>query len=98
MNQENKELIRQLKLLSENIDVLAKVTAITINKETFFKGKETKEEQIEALDELKLPDKIVAIVVGSTPESVQSLRSLRKAKAKKKPDIEQTIQKGETKQ
>jgi hypothetical protein len=32
---------------------------------------------------LKIPDNIIALIIGSTTESVQALRSQRKAKAEK---------------
>jgi len=85
MSEENKELIKQLKVLNENIDPLTKVTAISVGKETIFKGKERKEERLEVLDDLKLPDEITALLIGSTPESVRTLRSQQKKKAKSKP-------------
>ena len=80
---EEKKLEKLLEDLNSNIEILSKVTALTFRKDSIFKGKETKQEQIEALEELKLPDDIIALVVGSTTESVRALRSMRKAKAKK---------------
>ena len=95
MDQENKDLIKQIRLLNENIEVLTKVTALTLRKETLFKGTETKEEQIEKLEELQLPDRVIAIVIGSTPESVQSLRYQRKTKLKKKSNSDTSKEKVE---
>lgn len=83
MSKENRDLINQLKTLNENIDLLTKVTAISVGKETIFKGKKELGDKIEALNGLNLPDKIIALLVGSTPDSVKSLRSKKKAKAKK---------------
>jgi hypothetical protein len=83
LSQENKNLEKLLKDLNTNIITLSKITALTFRKDILFKGKETKNEQIEALEELKLPDDIIALIIDSTVESVRALRSMRKAKAKK---------------
>ena len=82
MNEE-KKLTELLEDLNTNIEILSKITALTFRKDSLFKGKETKEEQVEVLDDLKLPDNVIALIIGSTPDSVKSLRSLRKAKARK---------------
>ena len=83
LSDQNKELIRVLKDLNENMDFLTKVVALSIRKESLFSGEETKQQQIEALEPLNLPDRIVAIITGSTPDSVKSLRSQMKKKLKK---------------
>ena len=83
LSKENIDLINQLKALNENIDLLTKVTAISVGKETIFKGKENLWDKIEALEGLDLPDKITALLIGSTPGSVKSLRSQKKSKLKK---------------
>jgi hypothetical protein len=83
LSKENRSLINQLKALNENISLLTKVTAISVGKETIFKGKERKEEKLAVLDDLNLPDEITALLIGSTPESVRALRSRRKAKTAK---------------
>ncbi len=83
MGQDNKKLEKLLENLNSNIEILSKVTALTFRKDTLFEGKETKQEQLEVLEDLKLPDNVIALIIGSTPESIQALRSQRKAKAKK---------------
>jgi PDZ domain-containing secreted protein len=83
LSKENRDLINQLKTLNENIDLLTKVTAISVGKETIFKGKKELGDKIEALNGLNLPDKIIALLVGSTPDSVKSLRSKKKARTRK---------------
>ncbi len=83
MSEEYKELIKLLKDLNENIEILIKITALTLRKDSIFKDKATKQDQIEALDDLNLSDKLIALVIGSTPGSVQNARSLRKAKISK---------------
>jgi PDZ domain-containing secreted protein len=79
----DKELVSQLKTLNENIELLTKVIVISIGKENIFKGKQELGDKIDALEEFDLPDKIIAWIIGSTPESVRSLRSQKKAKLKK---------------
>lgn len=83
MSKENRDLINQLKALNENIDLLTKVTAISVGKEGIFKGKKEMGDKVDALDGFDLSDKIIAMLVGSTPDSVKSARSKKKkAKAK----------------
>ncbi len=83
MSPEDKKLEKLLGDLNNNIELLSRITALTFRKETLFKGTETKQQQIEVLEELKLPDDFIALIIGSTVESVRSLRSMRKAKSKK---------------
>jgi hypothetical protein len=78
LSKESKDLINQLKALNENIDLLIKVTAINVGKETIFKGMKELGDKIDSLDVFDLPDKIIAMLVGSTPDSVKSLRSKMK--------------------
>jgi hypothetical protein len=88
LSQDNRELVKVLQSLNSNIEILTKVVALSIRKDSLFDGKETKQEQVEKLEPLQLPDRIVALVIGSTPDSVKSLRSQRKAKLKKPPQSE----------
>lgn len=93
LSKETRELLKQIKALSENIDILTKVTAVNIGKEEIFRGKEKKEEKIEILGKMGLPRSIIAIITGSTPESVSAIKSMKKPKpAKPKPtqDIKPT--------
>ena len=87
---EEKKLAKLLENLNANIEILSKVTALTFRKDSLFKGKETKQEQIEVLEEMKLPDDIIALIIGSTTDSVQAQRSQRKAKVKKAQESETT--------
>jgi hypothetical protein len=84
MSKETKELTNQIKALNKNVDLLMKVTAISVGKETIFKGMEELGDKVHALDVYGLPDKIIAMLVGSTPDSVKTARSQKK-KGKKKP-------------
>jgi hypothetical protein len=79
---DTKKLISQLKELNENIDILTKVTAISIAKEEIFNGKTEKIDKIKALEGYDLPDRIIALVIGSTPDSVKTLRSKKKGVVK----------------
>jgi hypothetical protein len=83
LTQDNKELIKAIDKLNENIDFLTKVTALSLRKESLFSKADTKQQQVEALEPLDLPDRIIAVIVGSTTDSVKSLRSQLKGKAKK---------------
>ena len=83
LSKDNKELIKQLKTLNKNIDLLTKVTAISVGKDAIFEGMEEKEDKVEALKGLDLPDRIIALLIGSTPDSVKSLRSAKKTRLKK---------------
>jgi hypothetical protein len=82
LSKEIQELSKQIKTLNKNIDILIKVTAVNIGKDEIFKGKEKKEEKIEILDKMGLPRNIIAIITGSTPDSISAIRSKRKLKQK----------------
>jgi hypothetical protein len=88
VSQDNKKIEKLLEELNANVEVLSKVTALTLRKDSLFKGKDTKQEQIEVLEALKLPDNVIALVIGSTVESIQASRSQRKAKVKNTQKIE----------
>ena len=83
MSKESKDLINQLKTLNENIELLTKVTAISVGKETIFRGMKELGDKIDSLAVFDLPDKTIAMLVGSTPDSVKTLRSkMKKAQTK----------------
>jgi hypothetical protein len=88
LSKDSKDLISQLKALNENIDLLIKVTAISVGKETIFKGMKELGDKIDSLDVFDLPDKIIAMLVGSTPDSVRTLRSKMKKRARAPREIE----------
>jgi len=96
LSKDSRDLASQLKTLNDSIDLLTKVTAISVGKETIFKGKKEMGDKVDALDGFDLPDRIIAMLVGSTEGSVPSLRSQKKAK--KKRIVRTTIAKGEVKQ
>lgn len=75
-------LIKKLDELSEKIDALIQVVAITSQKETILKGK-TKTGQIKFLSDLGLPRTVVAWIVGTTPDTVSVRLSEIKSKKKK---------------
>ena len=90
MDTDTRALVAQIRNLSENIEILTKVTAISMTKDQLFKDKEENSEKIKALEIYDLPDKIIALIIGSTPNSVRSLRSQAKdsnvnKKEKKQP-------------
>jgi len=63
-----------LKLIDTN--VFSKMNMI--GKEGIFKGKKEIGDKVDALDGFDLSDKIVAMLVGSTPDSVKTARSKKK--------------------
>jgi len=82
LSKENRNLVNQIKALNQNIDLLIKVTAISVGKEAIFRGKTEAGDKIKALDGYHLPNKIIAMLIGSTEGSVVSLRSQKKAKTR----------------
>jgi hypothetical protein len=80
-----RELAKKLESINSSIDLLTKLTALNIAKEEYFKNRERKDEKIEALSTLGIPDKIIAVIIGSSVESVQALRSKMKQKKNLKP-------------
>ena len=83
MSIDSKKFEKLITDLNTNIEILTKVTALSFGKEALLEEKATKQEQVEVLEDLTIPDNIIALIIGSTIESVQALRSQRKAKAKK---------------
>lgn len=76
-----KKLIERFDELSAKIDALIQVVAITSRKEIIAKGK-TKTDQIVTLSDLGLSRKLIALIVGSTPEAVSARLSQLRAKKK----------------
>jgi len=92
MSRETRELIRQLRALNQNIDMLTIVTAINIGKEDLFKGKKTKEEKIEILDKMGLSNEIIALMTGSTSHSVSQFKSMKKPKPTRPKTATQNVE------
>jgi hypothetical protein len=88
------KLTKLLENLNSNIMTLTKITALTLRNATLFKGTETTPEQIEILEKMELPDDVIALVIGSTVNSVQAQRSQKKAKEKKSPKAEPATSEG----
>jgi hypothetical protein len=80
---ELKELVSQVRILNSNLELLQKIIAISVGKDEFFQGKDDLGEKVACLEEFDLSDKIIAALVGSTPGSVKSTRSQKKAKLNK---------------
>lgn len=75
-------LIEKLDDVSRKIDALTQVVAITSREGVINEGK-TKTDQIVRLSDLGLSRKIIALIVGSTPESVRVRLSQLKAEREK---------------
>jgi hypothetical protein len=86
MSKDQKELLKRLDTLNNNIEVLGKIIAVNVGKEVFFKEKKQKEQQIAFLSELGLPRNIIASMVVTTPLTVSVTKSQKKPKKKTLPD------------
>jgi len=98
MSKEQKDLLKKLDDLNSNIEILAKVIAVNVGKETFFKEKKQKDQQIQFLLELGLPRNIIASIVVTTPLSVSVTKSQKKPKQnagseKPQPTKENSVEK-----
>jgi hypothetical protein len=98
MSKKPKDLTNQLKDLNKNVDLLIKVMAISVGKETIFEGMEELGDKVHALDVYDLPDKIIAMFVGSTPDSVKTARSQKKKSKGKKKSVQPESQQAQTTQ
>lgn len=78
-----KEIIERLDELSAKIDTLVQIIAISPKIETILKDK-TKTQQIEILSDLEFPKNAIALIVGTTPETVGVRISEMKKKKRKK--------------
>jgi len=83
MTKELDKLLKKLEILGEKLDILTKVTAISIQKEKFFKDR-TQKEQIEFLANIGLDRNIIALIVGTTPLTVSVTLSKMKKKQKRR--------------
>lgn len=90
-SKDSEKLLKRLDVLAEKVDTLTLVTAISIQKEKFFKGKKQKE-LIEFLDKLGLPRNIIALIVGTTPSTVSVTLSKMKPKKRKKKTMKESKQ------
>lgn len=86
MIKEQKELLKRLDALNSNIELLAKVIAVNVGKEVFFKEKKQKEQQIAFLAELGLPRNIIASMVATTLGTVSVTKSQQRPRKKTEPD------------
>jgi hypothetical protein len=90
MSKDQKELLKRLDTLNNNIEILSKVIAVSVGKEAFFKEKKQKEQQIEFLSELGLPRNIIASIVVTTPLTVSVTKSQKRPKQSTGSDKPQT--------
>lgn len=86
MSKDQKELLKRLDALNNNIELLAKVIAVNVGKEVLFKEKKQKEQQIAFLAELGLPRDIIASMVATTLGTVSVTKSQQKPKKKSDTD------------
>lgn len=69
------------KEILEKLDVLTKLVAVSANAQTLLAGKSQKD-QIKVLADLGLSRNIIALIVGTTPETVSVRMSEMKSKQK----------------
>jgi len=82
---QSKDTLKKLDVLAEKIDVLTKLTAIGMQRETIFKGKKQKE-QIKILAKMRIPRNLIALMVGTTPQTVSvTLSRMKSKKGKTRP-------------
>ncbi len=98
MSNDQKELLKRLDILNENIQILGKIIAVNIGKEELFKEKKQKDQQIAFLSELGLPRNIIASIVVTTPPTVSVIVSQKKPKQKTAPEKAKIDTKTETKE
>lgn len=83
MSGKEKELLGKLDVLAEKIDILTIVTANLANQHQKALEGKTQTEQIQILSKRKLPKEAIALIVGTTLETVSVRLSEMKSKKKK---------------
>lgn len=83
MSGKETELLKKLDVLAEKIDTLAIVTANLANQHQKALEGKTQTEQIQILSKRKLPKEAIALIVGTTLETVSVRLSEMKSKKKK---------------
>lgn len=84
---EDTKILKKLDSIAKKIDILTKVTAINVQREKFIEGKKQKE-QIKALHKAGFSPSLIALILGTTSNTVSvtlsDIRKKKKAKTKKK--------------
>lgn len=83
MGDKETELLRKLDVLTQKVDILAIVTANLANQHQKALEGKTQTEQIQFLSKRKLPKEAIALLVGTTLETVSVRLSEMKSKQKK---------------
>lgn len=84
MGGKERELLRKLDVLAEKVDILSIVTANLANQHQKALEGKTQTEQIQILSKRKLPKEAIALIVGTTLETVSVRLSEMKSKKKEK--------------
>jgi DNA invertase Pin-like site-specific DNA recombinase len=83
-------LIEKLSELSRKIDLLIQVVAVTSRKENI--EEKSKKQQIKILSDMGLSRNLIALIVGTTPETVSVRLSEGKAKKTVEPkEVEEKL-------
>ncbi len=83
MSTDKTELPKKLDALIEKVDILAIVTANLANQHQKILEGKTQTEQIQILSKRRLPKEAIALIVGTTVETVSVRISEMKSKTKK---------------
>jgi ABC-type enterobactin transport system permease subunit len=83
MSPKETELLKKLDVLTKKVDTLAIVTANLANQHQKALEGRTQTEQIQILWKRKLPKEAIALIVGTTLETVSVRLSEMKSKTKK---------------
>jgi ABC-type enterobactin transport system permease subunit len=84
MSKESEALLKKLDILAERISTLTMVIASKPNGEQLNKllGKKSQKEQIRILKEWNFPNEVIALIIGTTIETVRVTLSKMKTKRK----------------
>lgn len=91
MSTKEAKLLKKLEVLAKKIDILATVTASLANQHQKVLEGKTQTEQIRILSKRKLPKEAIALIVGTTLETV----SVRLSEMKPKKKTEKSPKEGE---
>lgn len=91
MSEDSKKLLKKLNKLVNEIEILTKVTALSVPKDKLLEGKSQKE-QIGLLDKLGFSPSLIALILGTTSNTVRvALSNLRIKKKRMKQEKKKEV-------